>query len=426
VGLDVSVATAASGRRRPWGPRRLVYTAHLWLGLLSGLVVFLVGLTGALYVFEREIKELYLRSYTRVSPPGAAHRLPVSALHQRGTAAVVAAVGTRQAPDNSWIVLSARRDRAALYSAYWATPRAWYEVYLDPYRGDVLTVRDQYWDPLNVVLRLHRSLLLPEEVGRWIVGIAVLVCVVMLITGLVLWCPRRPGDLREAGALRQRLSIRWRGRRPRMTYDLHRVLGFYAFLATLIIAVTGLVWSFRWVDRAVYWVATGGGTPAEPPAPRSTKPDARDPVAPHPADHALAAVAREFPDAVRYELIFPSKADGALQACANPEETTYYRIDCLWFDQHSGHRVNAELYLDKNAGEMLRAMNYDIHVGQILGLPGRVLACAASLIVASLPVTGVLMWWGRGGKRTRLRRPGSSPKPNGHLSPEPPEIVHAH
>jgi uncharacterized iron-regulated membrane protein len=417
-----------ASRRRgwaSWGPRRLVYTAHLWLGLTSGLVVFLVGLTGALYVFEREIRELYLRSYTRISPPGVAQRLPVSMLQQRAAAALAAAVGTRPTPDNSWIVLSARRDRTALYSAYWKAPRAWYEVYVDPYRGGVLAVRDHHWDPLNVVLRLHRSLLLPEAIGRWIVGIAVLVCVVLLVTGLVLWCPRRPGDLREAGALRQRLTIRWRGRRPRVIYDLHRVLGFYAVLAALIIALTGLVWSFRWMDRAVYWVATGGGTPSEPPAPRSTPTDARGFLAPHPADHALAAVVREFPDAVRYEVIFPSTADGVIQACANPEEATYYRIDCLWFDQYSGHRVNAELYRDTNAGEMLRAMNYDIHVGQILGLPGRVLACAASLIVASLPVTGMLMWWRRGGRRKRHCPSGTAPKPDAHLSPESPEIVHA-
>ncbi|WP_233207986.1 PepSY domain-containing protein [Siphonobacter sp. BAB-5405] len=42
-------------------------------------------------------------------------------------------------------------------------------------------------------------------------------------------------------------------------------------------------------------------------------------------------------------------------------------------------------------------MNYDIHVGSVLGFPGKVLAFLASLIGASLPVTGFLVWWNRKG-----------------------------
>jgi len=40
-------------------------------------------------------------------------------------------------------------------------------------------------------------------------------------------------------------------------------------------------------------------------------------------------------------------------------------------------------------------MNYDIHTGAILGLPGKILAFFASLICASLPVTGFYIWYGR-------------------------------
>jgi uncharacterized iron-regulated membrane protein len=44
-------------------------------------------------------------------------------------------------------------------------------------------------------------------------------------------------------------------------------------------------------------------------------------------------------------------------------------------------------------------MNYDIHVGAILSLPGKILAFFASLICASLPVTGFIIWWGRRKKK---------------------------
>jgi uncharacterized iron-regulated membrane protein len=44
-------------------------------------------------------------------------------------------------------------------------------------------------------------------------------------------------------------------------------------------------------------------------------------------------------------------------------------------------------------------MNYDIHVGAVLGLPGKIIAFCASLIAASLPITGFYIWWGRRKKK---------------------------
>jgi uncharacterized iron-regulated membrane protein len=40
-------------------------------------------------------------------------------------------------------------------------------------------------------------------------------------------------------------------------------------------------------------------------------------------------------------------------------------------------------------------MNYDIHIGAVLGYPGRIVAFLAALIAASLPITGLLIWLGR-------------------------------
>ncbi|MNE72299.1 hypothetical protein D3C80_1682250 [compost metagenome] len=51
----------------------------------------------------------------------------------------------------------------------------------------------------------------------------------------------------------------------------------------------------------------------------------------------------------------------------------------------------------KNAtvADKIQRMNYDIHVGAVLGLPGKILAFFASLIASSLPITGFMIWWGR-------------------------------
>ena len=378
----------------PWGARRVVWTIHRWLGLASGAVVFVVALTGALYAFAPEITELYLRRYTHVSPPTAGRPLAVAALVERAEAAAERAAGRLPAGTRRWLTLRAERDRSAVYTVAPAGATGWYEVYVDPYRGEVLIVRDMLWDPLGVLLRTHQTLLLPEGFGRRVVGIAVLIFVLSLLTGLVLWFPRRPGDLRRPGAWRQRFTIDLRGRFFRVNYDLHRVLGGYALVVSVILALTGLVWSFAWVDRGVYWIATGGKPPREPAAWRSEP--AGSPAVRGIVDHALALAASAFPGAARLDVGFPAGPSEALSVCASPEAGTSYRTECLWFDQYAGRQIGAERYRDKDAGERLQAMNYDIHLGRIAGLPGRIAAFLASLVAASLPITGALIWWNRG------------------------------
>jgi uncharacterized iron-regulated membrane protein len=364
---------------------------HRWLGLASGAVVFVVAVTGALYAFAPEIGDLYLRRFARVSPPAGAPSLAAPVLVRRAEAAVERAAGPLPAGSRRWLTLHADRGRSAVYTVAPAGAAGWYEVYVDPYRGDVLLVRDMRWDPLGLLLRAHQTLLLPAAIGRPVVGAAVLAFVVSLLTGLVLWLPRRPRALLRSGALRRRLTLDFRGRPLRVNYDLHRVLGAWALVVTLVLALTGLVWSFAWLDRAVYWVATGGQAPrahhwrsgpGDGPAGAS--------------DGALAAAVRAFPDAARLEVALPSGPGEALSVCASPDLATSYRTDCAWLDRHTGAPLGAARYRDQNAGDRLRALNHDVHVGRIAGVSGRLAACLASLVAASLPITGALIWWHRG------------------------------
>jgi uncharacterized iron-regulated membrane protein len=54
-------------------------------------------------------------------------------------------------------------------------------------------------------------------------------------------------------------------------------------------------------------------------------------------------------------------------------------------------------------GQKIYRANFDIHVGTIGGMPTKVLASFASLVGASLPITGCVIWYNRkwGKKRKR-------------------------
>ena len=75
-------------------------------------------------------------------------------------------------------------------------------------------------------------------------------------------------------------------------------------------------------------------------------------------------------------------------------------MDRYSFDQQTLKEISIKTpfsgkYIEANIPDKIRRMNYDIHVGSVLGLTGKFLAFFASLISASLPITGFIIWWGK-------------------------------
>ena len=127
---------------------------------------------------------------------------------------------------------------------------------------------------------------------------------------------------------------------------------------------------------------------------------------------------REYPDAEWIEVHPAESATGSIAANANPDADTYWKIDYRYFDQYTLKELPVDhvwnRFEEATAADKLMRMNYDIHVGAIAGLPGKMLAFLVSLTVASLPITGVLVWWGRKKKskeknRTLMDEPVTEP-----------------
>ena len=81
----------------------------------------------------------------------------------------------------------------------------------------------------------------------------------------------------------------------------------------------------------------------------------------------------------------------------------YYHRDEYYFHPVSGRLLRALPHATKSKGRKLGDLNYDLHTGQLLGLGGKIVAFLISLLAASLPVTGTLLWWGRRHKQPRHR-----------------------
>ena len=386
--------------------RQMAGKVHLWLGLASGLVVFVVAVTGCLYVFEKEAQDLFYHELRFVEQQPVSALLPPSAV----LTSVRAAIGGDTNPfyydytNKPAQTLLAGEHEVRTHQVWSYDEGGWTGAYVHPYTGEVLAhwAHSETW--LESIEALHVHLWLPPEIGRPIVGAATLIFVILLVTGLWLWFPIRLKAFSSKRGRRPLFKVTWTLSTKRLNYDLHNVVGFYATWVMLFIALTGLTWSYPWVEDGLYWAASGGQWPPDAEEVQSVPPPNWTAVKTVSIDAIYQRVRREHPDVEKFGVIPPADSAGTLEIVLDRDETNYSGASELHFDPYTGTLMEADLFAEKNAGAKLRQMNYDLHAGVIWGFPTKLIAFFASLVAASLPVTGFLVWWPKWRRKRRHKK----------------------
>lgn len=386
--------------------KKCMLIAHRWLGLVTGLVVLVVSITGCLFVFHQEISRWARSDVMFVEPPSKnAEIRPVAELEKRaeqtlGVDRLPYGLTTYQNPKRAWKALN--YEAAEGNWTYFGNIEDYRTVYLNPYNGEVMGVVNEQADFFQIVKGLHWSLLLATPIGQPIVTWSTVVFIVLLLTGIVLWWPKRWNRSGRHSSFRLKWKSTWR----RLNYDLHNVLGFYSLLLAFIIAFTGLYWAFPTVQKTLYFAGTGEWSlPSDQPETVVKSDSTTSNVSEaYPLQIAFEKAWEAYPEVHNITLVRPSDSARPLEAHIRPSRETYYDENHMLFDPATGEVEGMETFESKNAGEKLLAMNYDIHVGAIGGIFGKMLAFLASLVCASLPVTGFIIWFNRKQRERRRNR----------------------
>ncbi|MDR7693457.1 PepSY-associated TM helix domain-containing protein [Riemerella anatipestifer] len=384
--------------------KKIIGKLHLWLGLSVGMVVFIVSITGATYVFKDEIENLLRKEVIHHGEKNIEHKttLSLSVLEQRVNEQ------TKEPYPIHWAEIPLDKTKSYKFNYYEKNPKAWHyfdelvvykTAYVNPFTGEVLKVYDEKYSFFNIVKFIHWSFLLKSDWGTYVVGIPILVFIFMLISGIILWWPK------NKKARKQRIWFQWKNIKSwrRKNYDLHSILGFYSSLVAFIIAVTGVFYSFFIVQTVVYFIFSGGDI--EPPdfsqyatqAPKEMRNEKT-------LDKIAQQVEMLFPNAYGYSLDFGHEhmddhEHENFSVFVKELSYSYHKNHSVIFDENSGELLKVHRHNDKNLGEKAIAANYDIHVGAIFGIWSKILAFVVSLVCASLPITGFLVWWGRNKKK---------------------------
>ncbi|MCX2453844.1 PepSY-associated TM helix domain-containing protein [Pedobacter sp. PLR] len=350
---------------------------HLWFGIASGIVVVILGITGCILVFEQEIRSIS-SPWLHAAAEGRS-LLPPSKLYQAVSTAL---------PDNE---VSSIWYHGEDHTAH-VTVNSDSTVFVDPYTAKVVAMVD-HEDFFHIVEEGHFYLWLPKEIGEQVVGWGTFIFFILLLSGLILWWPKRWNKK----SLDQSFKIKWKARFKRLNYDLHNVLGFYSIIVAILLAVTGLMMSFQWFNKGLFWIAGGTDKPGiEAVSDTLNNPQTKMLVQVDKAWHkGINELAEHNPKDIIVS--FPEKASEAIYVCTDMFSGTWRDV---YLDQHTLEVLPAsnKRLLDENAADLIRRVNYGIHVGAIGELPTKILFFIVSLICASLPITGFYIWWGKKSK----------------------------
>ena len=341
--------------------KKLLFTLHLYVGLIAALVLICVSLSGAIIAFEPELNRVFHPELTNVTPTGQPLNWDEirARVDQQSPGWKLVRFYFPDQPDWSTYV---RLRNVATHKIR--------HVYVNQYTGAILGSTE---DGSNWILKVHdlHVNFLSGKVGNQIVTWSTVGLLLLSISGIVLWWPRRIFRFQRKTQL------------LRFNRDLHLSVGFWSVLAMFSFAITGLGLHYQ-TGKLLDLLNTpmsaatmvGHGTSIE----------------------GMLATAREaLPGAAIPRLLLPEKkGDPVFLYMRFPEDKTPAGRSFTTIDPKTGAVLSVGS--SRTAPLLQTALvqwTREIHTGTLIGLPTKILAVCFALSLTVLAITGPLMWYNK-------------------------------
>ena len=216
--------------------KKIWFQIHWFLGITAGTLLLVVGISGATLAFEDELMAWLNPGVVTVAPRSQATLTPAQIVDRLQQQVPAERVTT--------IILDTEPGHAAKVAFGSLSGPAREARHVDPYSGALLpSARGPAF--FEFVDKLHRRMLLPRDIGSLVTGSAAACLLVLALSGLYLRWPRQLTDWRRW----LKLDFALTGR-P-FLWNLHAVLGTWALVCYLLFTITGLYWSFQWVQTGI-------------------------------------------------------------------------------------------------------------------------------------------------------------------------------
>lgn len=399
------------------------FKIHWILGITAGIILLVVGTSGAIMSFEKEIMKAINSDSYYVSVPAEQEKLPVKELLEKFQAsnpnAKINSISFSSDADSSTVINIAGEGQNA---------RRGISKYVNPYTAEVLPdlVGKDFF---GFMLRLHRWLAFPQEireVGKQTVAISTISLIVLIISAIVIYW----GRIKHAFFKSFTFKFKHHGRAFLST--MHSAIGMWVIPFYLLACLTGLFWSYEWYNNALYKIAgvekpQRQQTPQQPQAQgqktqgektqgqkenvqkvegqQRVQRDARTQSEPKKSKFDEYQKAVEMfnifvqRDYSTVTLRFPQKGTVYSFNYLDTNPAHYRATNTLELDVNSWQLLKHERYNDKPLNEQLMRSILPLHTGEYFGLIGQIAMFLASSLMALFTITGFMLYINRHKKK---------------------------
>lgn len=361
--------------------RKIIFWCHLPVGVIAGVVILIMCVTGVLLSYEKQITAWAdTRGYHSTPPAAGAQRLPIETL-------ITKARDARGATPTS---LTLKSDPAAPAAIGFGRETT---LFVNAYTGAILGEGSPKTRTFfRTVTDWHRWLGAKGDnrnVARAITGACNLGFLFLVMSGFYLWWPRNWNlkALRNVTWFRRGLPSKARD------FNWHNVIGFWSAGPLFIVVLSAVVISYTWAGNLVYRIV--GETPPAPrtnqPAPGSSRDNASQPGFDN-LNTAWARAEQQVDDWQSISLQLPTAASAQLTFNIDrgnggqPQKRAQ-----LVLDRATGEVVRWEPFSSYTRGRQLRSILRFAHTGEVAGIVGQTIAGLVSTGGAVLVITGLAL-----------------------------------
>ena len=362
--------------------KNIWFKLHLILGLSAGFILLIVGFTGAMLSFEKEILSAINQDTYKVSVLEQG-KLSIKELLEKFQEQ------KPQSKINGITISSFEDDSVSINVAgEGQNARKGVTYYVNPYTAEILPELKGVSFFKNVE-NIHRRLLL-DDFGKQVVALCVVSLLVLIFSGIYIYFPR----IKKSFSQSLKLNFQSKGRF--FLANLHSAIGMWVIPFYLVFCLTGLYWSYDFVSNGLHTI-TGVEKPKKPQMQGFLGEKISFDDISLAVDTFKNLVENKYSSAT---LRFPQK--GSVYsfdylAVDVPHERAKNKIE---FDIKTNQVSKHEKYEDKTLTQKLMGSILPLHTGEYFGVVGQTLMFLASLMMPLFAITGLMLYV----KRTKKKK----------------------
>ncbi|OBY73308.1 PepSY domain-containing protein [Acinetobacter gyllenbergii] len=360
--------------------KKAFFQIHWFLGITAGLILSLMGVTGAIYSYEPQILK-WINQDSYVVEVAQTPKLTPAQLYQHFN---------QQQPEieiNS-ITIASDPTASSTVNIKKEGARRGYNMMVNPYTAEVLPdIKGR--DTLQFIQRLHRNLT-AGEFGAQITGASTLMLIFFVLSGIYLRFPKKH-------SIKQWLFIKPKLKGRNFIWDLHAVVGTWVVVFYLLFACTGLYWSYDWW-RAGMFKVMGVEQPQRNQQNNERGKNKQPELEKAQLNSILtqtwtgvnAQIGREYSSLT---LNIPKNADAKVELSfvdATPQHERARNQAVYNYQDNKFEKF--ELYEDKKLNEKIMSSMLPVHRGSFFGSTYQFIAMLASLAMPLFFVTGWMLY----------------------------------